>query len=352
MLDLRARPVSFQTERERIATLTFYAVILLLAYLVYRMSEPFLVPVAWAAVLVVFCYPWHARLETPLGRSGAAAASTFVVTCLIIVPTLFLTIAFVRQGILAISMLEAALSSDRLSQLQRAWAWIQEQLLGRTTPSDLADLARQAAMRAAGLLTSQAGALLRNVLVLFARLFVTVFAMFFLFRDADRIMNLVRRVLPFDETRRERMLAEARDLVHATVTSSLIVAATQGLLGGLAFAALGIGAPVFWGIVMAFFALLPFGGAWIIWVPAAIWLVVSGDVARGVILAVAGGAVIGTVDNVLRPALLSGRTQLNGLLVFVSLLGGLAVFGLLGLVLGPIVVATAAGLLSSYAAPE
>lgn len=344
--------MGFKTERERIATLTFYAVILLLAYLVYRMSEPFLVPVAWAAVLVVFCFPWHARLETRLGRSGAAAASTFVVTCLIIVPTLFLMIAFVRQGTVAISMLGTALSSGRLSQLQRAWEWIQEQVLGRTTPSDLADLTRQATMWAAGLLTSQAGALVRNVIVVLVHLFVTVFAMFFLFRDADRIMGLVRRVLPFDETRRERMLAEARDLVHATVTSSLIVAATQGLLGGLAFAALGIGAPVFWGTVMGFFALLPFGGAWIIWVPAAIWFIVSGEVARGVILAVAGGAVIGTVDNVLRPALLSGRTQLNGLLVFISLLGGIATFGLLGLVLGPIVVATAAGLLSSYAAPD
>jgi len=100
--------------------------------------------------------------------------------------------------------------------------------------------------------------------------------------------------------------------------------------------------------VMGFFSLLPVVGAWLVWVPAAVWLLLSGEIARGVILAAVGAGLVGTVDNVLRPALISGRSQLNGLLIFISLLGGVAVFGMLGVVLGPIVVATAASVLETY----
>jgi predicted PurR-regulated permease PerM len=148
------------------------------------------------------------------------------------------------------------------------------------------------------------------------------------------------------------MIGETRELIFATITSGLIVAALQGFLGGVTFALLGIQAPVFWGVVMAFFALLPFVGAWVIWFPAAIWLILAGDVGRGVFLLAIGAGVVGTVDNVLRPILLSGRARLNGLIVFISLVGGLALFGPLGLVMGPIVVATAAGLLEAYTKPH
>jgi predicted PurR-regulated permease PerM len=104
--------------------------------------------------------------------------------------------------------------------------------------------------------------------------------------------------------------------------------------------------------MMGFFSLLPMGGAWIIWLPAALWLGMSGQVAQGMILGVFGAGVVGLVDNFLRPALLSGRAKLHGLLVFVGLLGGVVVFGLLGLILGPIVLATAASLFDAYTAPE
>jgi predicted PurR-regulated permease PerM len=183
--------------------------------------------------------------------------------------------------------------------------------------------------------------------------FITmVFAVFFFFRDARAIVDTIRRLLPFEEERREQILAQAHDLIFATVVSGLIVAAVQGLLGGVAFAVLGIGEPVFWGVMMAFFCLLPVLGAWVIWVPAAIWLGVTGHVTQAVILAGFGAAVVGLVDNFLRPALLAGRAELNGLLIFVGLLGGVTVFGLLGLVLGPIILATVAILFDAYTLPR
>jgi predicted PurR-regulated permease PerM len=132
--------------------------------------------------------------------------------------------------------------------------------------------------------------------------------------------------------------------------SAILVAGAQGAAGGILFWALGIGAPVFWGVTMAFFSLLPVG-AWIIWLPAGLWLLVNGSTAKGVIVLVVGMGVVSAIDNVLRPALLAGRAQMNGLLVLISLLGGIAAFGLIGLVIGPVIVATAASLLSAYTGP-
>jgi predicted PurR-regulated permease PerM len=200
---------------------------------------------------------------------------------------------------------------------------------------------------AATFLMAQSGALLTNVALFFVDLALVLFATFFLLRDADEIMHAVRRLLPMSAAAREVFIHRTADLITAGVTSSVIVAALQGLLGGIAFALVGISAPVFWGVVMGFACLLPFG-AWVIWLPAAVLLAVSGSITKGLVLVGLGFGIVGTVDNVVRPLLLSGSVQMNGLVIFVSLLGGMAVFGLLGIVLGPIVVVTALALVSAY----
>jgi predicted PurR-regulated permease PerM len=329
----------------------FYAVLLLLGYLVYRVFGPFLVPLGWAGVLVVIFYPLHTRLENRWGATRAAAVSTLGVTLILIVPGILLTTAFVKESVDAARGLQQGIAEGEFPWIHRAWEWVQQQAPpGEAT--DLPTLARQTAERMAGTLAAQAGAVLKNVALFLFDLVVVIFAMFYLFRDAGRIVDALRRALPFDPEPRERMLAQARDLIFASVTSGLIVAAVQGTLGGIAFAILGLGAPIFWGVVMGFFSLLPVVGAWVVWAPAATWLLLTGELTRGIILAVIGAGLVGTVDNFLRPALISGRSQLNGLLIFISLIGGIGVFGMLGVVLGPIVVATAASVLETYTQAE
>jgi predicted PurR-regulated permease PerM len=334
--------------RERLAAALFYAVLVSLAYLVYRVFEPFLVPLGWAVVLVVVFYPWHARLEQRWGAMRAATFSTTAVTVILIVPTLLLMMAFVREGIDAARGIQQAFVEGRLPWIPRAWEWIQQRLPGEVAGVDPVSLGREAAERVATFLASQVGAVLRNVVVFLFNLFVIVFAMFYLFRDASAIVRDMRQVLPFEEGHREQLITQSRDLIFASVTSSLIVAVVQGFLGAVAFAALGLASPIFWGVVMAFFSLLPLVGAWVVWVPAALWLMVNGQMARGIILVVLGAILIGTVDNFLRPYLISGRARLSGLLVFISVLGGIGVFGMLGVILGPIVVATGASILDVY----
>jgi len=332
--------------RQRISTLLFYSTVVLLAYLLYLLFRPFLTPLAWAAILAALFHSPYRRLEVRWGRARAAAACTAAVTLVIVVPVALVTTAFIQEATLAVSSVDLSVQTEGFARLQRIWMRIQASRLGGNL-GNLEDLVRQGTAWIAGLVAGQAGAVLRNLVLIIVDLIVMLFAVFFFFRDGDEIMAVLRRALPFEAEQSERMIAQAGDLIHASVIAGFVVAARQGALGGSTFALLGLGAPVFWGVVMAFFSLLPIG-AGIVWVPAATWLLLTGSVGRGVALIVVGVFVIGLVDNFLRPLLLSGRTQLNGLLVFVSLLGGISAFGFLGLVMGPVIMATTIGMFDAY----
>ena len=161
--------------------------------------------------------------------------------------------------------------------------------------------------RIAGLVAEGAGALLRNIVVVIVNVIIMLFALLFFFRDGDAIMSRLRRVLPFDPSFREGRIRETAELIRASISSGVIVALVQGAIGGLMFALLGLGAPVFWGVIMAFFSLLPLG-AWIVWMPVSVWLLLTGEVGRGIALMAIGAGGISLIDNFLRPMLLAGST--------------------------------------------
>ena len=256
--------------------------------------------------------------------------------------------AFVQEATQTLGSIDlAAGGSHGFERAQRVWGWLQRQRFGRDIPN-LDVVLKMGATRIAGLVTEGAGFLARSIVVVIVNVIIMLFALFFFFRDGDAIMSRLRRVLPFDPSFREGRIRETAELIRASISSGIIVALVQGAVGGITFALLGLGAPVFWGVIMAFFSLLPLG-AWIVWLPVAVWLLVTGEIGRGIALMVIGAGGISLIDNFLRPILLSGRTQMNGLLVFISLLGGIAAFGLLGLVLGPVIMATAISFVDAYA---
>jgi len=337
-----------QNAENRFSNVLFYGVVLCLGYLVFRVFQPFLVPLGWAAVFGVIFYSLNKRFERKWGRTRSAVLITLGVTVILIVPVLLLAAMFVREGIAAAVDIQAAMAGGGYGWLSRAWGWIATHIAARGITVDLPGLVRQGASRAGEYMAAELGRVIRNIVVFLFELFVMLFALFYFLRDGDSIMARFRLFLPFEETMTERMLAEARELIFASVTTSLVIAAVQGTICGGAFAIVGLGSPVFWGVVMGFLSLLPVVGAWPVWVPAAIWLFSTGHVGRGLILIAICGALGATIDNILRPVLLGGRASLNGLLVFISVLGGITVFGVLGVVLGPIVVATTVGILDVY----
>jgi predicted PurR-regulated permease PerM len=336
--------------RERVAAALFYGAVILLAWLVFLIFEPFLVPLGWAAVLVVVFHPWHARLEKRWGAATAAAVSTTLVTLVLIVPALLLGVAFVREGIDAVRGIQEARAQGQptlIDSAQRAWEWVQAKM-PVSLSLNLPELASEAAQRVGSFLAARTGTVVANVLTFFVDLTITLFAVFFLFRDRAAIVARLRMLLPFEEKQRSEMIERARDLIHASVTSSLVIAVAQGVLGGLALWALGIPSALFWGVVMAFLSLLPLVGPGLVLLPAAAWLLLIGAWIKAVILVALTVGVVGTADNLLRPFLVSGRAQMSTLLLFISVLGGIGVFGMLGLVMGPIVVATATSVMDVY----
>jgi predicted PurR-regulated permease PerM len=338
------------TLQKRVGGLLFYGLVLVLAYAVYLIFAPFLVPLAWAAVLVVVSYPAYEWLERRSNPSTAALVSTLGVTLILIVPSVLVMIAFVRQGVEAVQSIQFSIAGGHLAWLAGEWARLHNRFpsLGA---DDVTTTLHRYTEQAAEFVAAKLGTIVKNTAVFFFHLFVTVLVMFYLYRDGDAIVERLRQVLPFDSEHGDRMLGDARELIFASVTSSLAAAVVHALLGGFAFAVTGIKAPLFWGVMMGFFSFIPIVGSALVWVPAVISLLIGGHIGRGIFLVIFCAAIVGLVDNVMRPWLISGRAQLGGLLVFISVLGGISVFGLLGVVLGPIIAATAASLLDLYAPP-
>jgi predicted PurR-regulated permease PerM len=334
---------------DRLTTVLSYGALLLLIYLVFRIVEPFLQPLAWSAILAIFFYPVHEQLERRLPPNRAALVSTLGVTVLLIAPALVVLVYTARQAIDATAQLQATLMDPEKALPSHALAWIRHQLPHAWQSMDFSEPLRQGAERIATFLGSRLAALVKNLFTFFVDLFIVIFALFFMFRDGDEIVRGASHLLPFDEDIQTDMLRESRDLIFASVAVALVIAVLQGALGGLAFTVAGISSPIFWGVLIAFFSLVPVVGSALIWGPAALFLAFSGHWGRAIAVVVICGGVAGIADNIVRPLLLRNRTHLNELLLFLGVLGGLEVFGLLGLVIGPAIVAAAMGVFRVYA---
>jgi predicted PurR-regulated permease PerM len=333
------------TERDRFLLVIFYGVLVLVGYLAFRVISPFLAPLAWAAVFGMVLNPVQARLEARMGRGRAAAATSLLAALIIVGPAItVLSILTVEVTSVVQRAHSGALSVPAAPDV-RLWYEGLRQKVMVPLPADPTASIIEAIKAVASYLAARAGTILQNAAGLVFQLFVMLFGLFYFLRDGGRIVDMIRQLLPFEPARRDRMISQTHELVVATVGSTFSVAIVQGALTGLTLALLGFQSPVLWGVLTAFTSLLPAVGSALVWGPAAIYLFATGDIVRGIIMVAVGVGVIGMADNILRPLLLSGRTTMHGLLVFVSLLGGMAAFGFIGLVVGPVAIAAMGTLL-------
>jgi predicted PurR-regulated permease PerM len=343
-------PTNFPTKTtsDRLTTVLSYGALLLLIYFVFRIVEPFLEPLAWSGVLAIFFYPVHQRILRRLKPNRAALVSALGVTLLLIVPALVVLVYTARQALDATARLQTTLMDPEKALPTHALAWIKHQLPQAWQATDFSEPLRQGAESIATFMAARLAGLVRNLFTFFVDLFIVIFALFFMFRDGEEIVRGAGHLLPFDEGIQEEMLRESRDLIFASVAVALVIAVLQGVLGGLAFTVGGISSPIFWAVLIAFFSLVPVVGSALIWVPAALFLGFNGHWGKAIAVLVICGGVAGIADNIVRPLLLRNRTHLNELLLFLGVLGGLQVFGLLGLVIGPTIVAAAMGVFRVY----
>jgi predicted PurR-regulated permease PerM len=316
-------------------------------YLCWLMILPFINVLAWATVLVVVFYPIHRRLVERTKRPATSALiSCLLVIFVILLPLSLITLALVREFSGAAQGLQNYISAflDPNSAIAgRMLGWLGnyidiEQL---RNPQSLQEHAQQVL----GTVAQRTLGLVGGALGVVVQVFFIIFTMYYLFRDGAKIVHALPDVLPLERAQSAEIISRTRDVISASVNGVLVIAAIQGALGAIAFFALKIPSALVWGVVMTFLSLIPMAGAFIVWVPAAIFLALTGHYVKAALLVAWGALVIGTVDNFLRPKLVGERTKLHELFIFFSVLGGLQVFGVLGLVLGPVVLAVTLALL-------
>jgi predicted PurR-regulated permease PerM len=340
------------SERDRFLLVLFYGVLLLAGYLAFRIVAPFLAALGWAAVFAMVLNPIQARVEARLGRPRAAAAVTILAFFIIVGPAVTVLTILTTE---VTSVVQRIQSGDLVMPAAPDLKIWYEELRQKTVvplPADPTATLIDAIRTVATYLAARAGTILQNVASFVFHLFVMLFGLFYFLRDGERIIGIIRQLLPFEAARRDRMISQTHDLVVATVGSTFAVAITQGALTGLTLGFLGFQSPVLWGVMAAFTSILPAVGSGLVWGPAAVYLFATGNIVRGIILVAVGIGVIGMADNILRPLLLSGRTTMHGLLVFISLLGGMAAFGFIGLVIGPVAIAAIGTLLDAVLKDE
>jgi predicted PurR-regulated permease PerM len=317
------------------------AVLLAALYVCWLMFQPFFNVLLWAAVLSVVFYPMHRRILQRTGKPTlAAACSTLLVILLILLPVTFITVAVVRELTGAATAFQA---SDRTlaNSLPPGVVW----LLDRA--GQYVDIDRESArtfiverMQTWGTaLAASTLVVVGGVVGALVQMLLVVFTLFYFFRDGDRIVSAAHDMVPLQRVQLQDIITRTEEVIGATVYGVLAISAIQGVLGTFIFWVLGLPSPLLWGVVMFFLSMIPMAGAFLVWVPAAIYLALTGAYTKAIVLVVWGVVVIGSIDNVLSPRLVGRRASLHELLIFFAVLGGIQLFGVLGLVLGPVMVA-------------
>jgi len=329
--------------------LAFRAFLLLLAAVSVAFAallQPWFDAVFWGAILALLFMPLHRRLLTRMPARPSLAALATLLACLVIVvvPVSLITGSLVQEGAaLARRAANGEFDLTRgVAQLIHALPAFARQWLNDAGIVDLDSLRQQVLLglhAGSQMLATQAVAAGQNTLEFLVRLALMLYLLFFLLRDGAQLTRQCRARIPLDATHQRQLMEKFATVVRATVKGNLVIAIVQGALGGLMFWILGIEGALLWGALMAVLSLLPAVGAALIWLPVAVYFLVTGATTSGIVLMLYGVLVIGLADNLLRPMLVGKDTKLPDYLVLLSTLGGLSLFGLNGFVIGPLIAA-------------
>lgn len=324
------------------------AVFLYFCYLIFR---PYAAPILFALVVAIVFHPLH-RYSQRIFRnpSMAALASMLAALVLAALPLFFVGMA-VSNELSAFYQTLAAKSAGQGGPIAYLAHALQEvtDWLGKYLPVPSVDIHAAIMKRlgeASATLVRFSAGLVGNIVTLLTNAIIASIVLFFVFRDGQALLRRVSSELPLGEQRFQELQDRISSTVIANFYGGVAVGAAQGTLTALAFWALGISSPVLWGVVTAVFSLVPMFGSAVVWVPASVILLFSGHVIKGLILLGLGAGVIGLADNVIRPWIIGETVRLHTIYVFFALLGGVQVFGVMGLFLGPVILSVTAALLS------
>jgi predicted PurR-regulated permease PerM len=308
--------------------------------------RPYAGAILWGTVLAIVFNPVNRQLRERerLRRTGAAALTLLLIVVLVLFPVAFIVESLISEGTAVYQRLQSG-ELDLVVWFRQVYSALPDWAVALLNRSGLTNLAAVQA-RLSGFLTSgaqlaaaQALALGQNTFEFVIALFVMLYLLFFLLRDGDILSRRIREAIPLRPERHRNLVGRFTTVIRATMKGNLVVALVQGALGWLIFLILGVGAPVLLGVLIALLSLLPAVGAPVVWAPVAIYLFATGSIWQAITLTVFGALVIGSADNILRPILVGKDTKLPDYVVLISTLGGIAVFGINGFVIGPVIAA-------------
>jgi len=342
-------------KREYITNALFFLIAAAFFYLFYRIMIPFFTPIAWAGILVIVFRPLHTRLQKKIKSPSMASLVTSIIVFFVLIgPALYILASLVSEAATAVQKLNEAYQSGELSSILSPNIPFLELIKSKLSDyPQLADIdfetiVKDALATVTKAIGSQATTAIANITLTITYFILMLFAMFFFFRDGDKIINFLKRITPLEKEQVTIMYAHLGDVVEGMMYGGVVIALIQGFLGGILFWIMGISSPVLWGSVMALLAFVPILGPFLIYIPAGIIMILSGSPIKGIIIIIIGTVVVSQIDNFLRPVLFKGKTQTHTLMLFFSIMGGIAMFGLLGVVLGPFIAAVFLALLKMF----
>jgi predicted PurR-regulated permease PerM len=307
---------------------------------------PFFEAIIWAVILAVLFAPMQRWLRARLQnwRTLATLITLVVILLMVILPVTLVAVSFLQEMRLAYAMflageLEISAYLERMQGILPSWVTSQLSEFGLTDLRGIREKMAAGLSSAAQFIAARALVIGENTFAFLLNSFIMLYLLFFLLRDGRELARRMRSAIPLQEELQAMLVAKFAEVIRATIKGSVVVAMVQGTLGGLIFWILGIHAALLWGVVMGFLSLVPAVGAGLVWAPAAVYLLATGEMWDGIALLIFGVLVIGLVDNILRPILVGKSTRIPDYLVLVSTLGGIAVFGISGFVTGPLIAA-------------
>ena len=331
--------------RDHVQTLVLMLATVLGIYLCYRMAVPFLPVLVWALTLAVLFTPLQVWLESKLKHSSLAAiVSILLIGAIVVVPVIFVGEQLLLQALKGTQLIETKVASGEWRRTLEAQPQLAPILNKAERYIDLPGTLKTFT----AWLGDTAGSIVKGSVFQVLGLCLVLYVLFFFLRDRRLVLKSTMFLSPLSQAEMGRLYKRVGDTIHATVYGTFAIAAVQGLLGGLMFWWLGLPAPLLWGLVMGLLAIVPMLGAFVVWGPAALFLALEGNWGSALTLALWGMLVIGTIDNLLRPIFVGNRLKLHTMLTFLSVVGGLLLFGPAGLILGPVVLTITISLLEIW----
>jgi len=325
---------------------TFIILLVIVTLAFGRLLLPYYGAVFWGAILAISFMPLHRRLLAKLPGRPNLAAITTVLLCLVVVilPLILLAGSLLNEGTTMYRRIESGQLNlgAYFEQVMGALPPSLHQMLDHFGVADIFSLREKlsaGALQGSKFLASQAVNIGQNTFEFLIGLGIMLYLLFFLLRDGAGLARRIITLIPLSQEHKQLLILKFVTVVRATLKGNIVVAATQGALGGIIFWILGIEGALLWGVLMALLSLLPAVGAAIIWLPVAVYFLVTGAIWDGAILILYGVLVIGLVDNILRPLLVGKDTKMPDYVVLISTIGGLTTFGLNGFVIGPLITA-------------